>query len=119
MRVLIVDDDAASRRLLESRLSVDERFEVVGEAENGAVAVARAAHLNPDLVLMDVSMPVMDGLEAAAKITAAAPEITVVIVSGIEGDDAADAIAAHEAGVSGRLMKSDFSVSALISILDA
>ena len=113
MRVLIADDDAEYRRWLRASLSTDSRFEVVGEAENGAEAVARASELVPDLVLMDISMPVMDGLEATTEINATCPNATVVVISGLNAGDE------EAAGAAGRIKKSDFSVAALVEILDA
>lgn len=115
MRVLIVDDDSDFRRWLRAALSTDERFEIVGEAKNGAEAVTLTADLTPDLILMDISMPVMNGLEASAEISANHPAATLVIVSGLDEDDN-EAIAA--AGPVGRIKKSDFTIAALIEILD-
>ncbi|MCH7739889.1 MAG: response regulator, partial [Chloroflexi bacterium] len=99
MRVLIVDDDAGFRRWLRASLSTEEGFEIIGEAKNGAEAVALASELTPDLVLMDISMPVMNGLDATAEINATCPGTIIVIVSGI-GDN--DSEAAGAAGAAGR-----------------
>jgi two-component system chemotaxis response regulator CheB len=84
-RVLVVDDSAVARRLLGGILSAHGGFEVVGEATNGEEAVALAARLYPDVVTMDIRMPVMDGYEATRQIMAATPT-PIVMVS------------AHEAG---------------------
>lgn len=115
MRVLIVDDDSDFRRWLRASLSTDERFEIVGEAKNGAEAVTLAADLTPDLILMDISMPVMNGIEASTEIKANHPGATVVIVSGLDEDDNEAITAASPAA---RIKKSDFTVAALIEILD-
>lgn len=112
MRVLIVDDDAEYRQWLRVSLSTDTRFEVIGEAENGAEAVARASELAPDLVLMDILMPGMNGLEATTGINAACPDATVIVISGLSAGDE------EAAGAAGRIKKSDFSVAALVDILD-
>ena len=111
MRVLIVDDDADFRRWLRASLSSDERFEVIAEAKDGAEAVVRASELTPDLVLMDISMPVMNGLKATTEINAISPNTTVVVVSGLNDEEA------DEAGVAGWIRKSDFTVAALVEIL--
>lgn len=114
MRVLIVDDDADFRRWLRACLSSDERFEIIGEAKNGAEAVALAVELTPDLVLMDISMPIMNGLDATAEIYGTCPDTTIVIVSGINKSDAE---VAGVAGVTGRIQKSEFTVAALVDLL--
>ena len=115
MRVLIVDDDADFRRWLRATLASDARFEVVGEAINGVEAVDLGRELTPDLVLMDISMPVMNGLAATAKIKASCPSATVVIVSGLnDGVPEAD----EAAGATGRIKKSEFTVPALVEVLD-
>ncbi len=114
MRVLIVDDDADFRRWLRDSLSIEERFEIIGEAKNGAEAVALAGELTPDLVLMDISMPVMNGLDATAEINATCPDTIIVIVSGLNDGDAK---AAGAAGATGRIRKSEFTVAALVEIL--
>ena len=118
MNVLIVDDDADFRHMVGEYLSSSERFEVVGEAKNGVEAIARAAELQPDLVLMDISMPVMGGIEAAAQIHTASPNISIMVVSGLNDDDPAAVAAASGAGIIGRLKKRDFSVAALVEIID-
>lgn len=68
IRILIADDNAGVRRDLRTVLHLDERVEVVGEAGNGAEAIRQARRLHPDAVLMDLEMPVMDGLEATWEI---------------------------------------------------
>ncbi len=83
VRVLVVDDTPALRLL--TRLMLEgSGFEVVGEAGDGLAAIAEAATLQPDLVLLDLAMPVMDGLEALPRIRAAATGVRVVIVSGFD-----------------------------------
>lgn len=80
VRVLIADDDAATRDTLGEFL-LGEGFDVVGGASNGAEAVERASRLRPEVVLMDLRMPGMDGLEATALIRATLPETQVVILT--------------------------------------
>jgi DNA-binding NarL/FixJ family response regulator len=81
--VVIADDVAGLRRLLRIALEDSRRFEVVGEAEDGVEAIAAAEQLNPHLLLLDLSMPRMDGLEALPRILLAAPATKVVVLSGL------------------------------------
>jgi two-component system, NarL family, response regulator LiaR len=81
IRVLIVDDHQMVREGLKVLLSTCEDIEVIGEAANGAEAVDLCPALRPDVVLMDVMMPVMDGAEATAEITAAFPETRVIALT--------------------------------------
>ncbi len=81
IRVLLVDDSAETRANLIKLLSFEEEIEVVGEAENGADALEKTLKLHPDIVLMDVNMPVLDGLKATEKISLVSPKTAVIIVS--------------------------------------
>lgn len=81
IRVLLVDDEPMVRRGLRMRLGLEPDVEVVGEARDGAEALARAKTLRPDAVLMDVRMPVMDGVEATAALRRALPGCVVVVLS--------------------------------------
>ena len=83
VRVLVVDDTPALRALTRAMLD-GTGFEVVGEAGDGLAGVTLAAQLRPDLVLLDLAMPVMDGLEALPRLRAELPDTRVVIVSGFE-----------------------------------
>ena len=80
-RVLIVDDHLLFAEMLALALNLSGRFEVVGQAANGRDAIEQAAWLRPDVVVMDVEMPVLDGIAATPRILAAAPGAKVVIVS--------------------------------------
>jgi len=83
IRVLVVDDSAEVRRLLIAIFECSgEDWDVVGEAENGREAIEMAATTEPDLVLLDLCMPDLDGLDALPQILAAAPGTTVVVLSG-------------------------------------
>ena len=77
--VLIVDDSPPIRRSLRRWFEQRDGWEVCGEAENGAVAVERVKALSPDIVILDLSMPVMNGLEAARKIASIAPKTAMVL----------------------------------------
>src|SRR4051794_7771221 len=83
-RVLVVDDAANLRELLTVLLDVEDDFEVVGTAADGAQAIERAAVLQPDVVLLDLAMPVMDGLQALPGLRAELPDARIVIFSGFE-----------------------------------
>lgn len=78
--VLIVDD-AAFMRMMVKDILTKNGFNVVGEAENGAVAVDKYSELNPDLVIMDITMPEMDGLQAVREIRKRAPQARIIMCS--------------------------------------
>ena len=101
--VMLVDDDGLMREGLRAVLSSDDRIEVTGEAEDGRLAVQRARHLRPDVVLMDVRMPELDGIAATEELIAAAPEAQVVILTTFEEDEYI--VGALRAGASGFLLK--------------
>jgi two-component system, chemotaxis family, protein-glutamate methylesterase/glutaminase len=96
-RVLVVDDSPASRRLLTHILNRDSGITVAGEAANGAEAVRMTARLSPDLVTMDVQMPVMDGFEATRRIMRESPT-PIVMISAVQPDEVAWSFKAIEAG---------------------
>src|SRR5690625_1152883 len=77
IRVLLVDDHVVVRQGLKMVLGLEEDFEIVGEASNGEEAVVQAAKLQPDVVLMDLLMPVMNGVDAIRAIKARQPEIEI------------------------------------------
>src|SRR3990172_1807159 len=87
VRILLVDDQALFRRALATLIGDQPDFQIVGEAENGLQAVEMAHALQPDLVCMDVEMPVMTGVEATRRIRDELPGIKVVILSVSEADD--------------------------------
>jgi DNA-binding NarL/FixJ family response regulator len=78
-RILVVDDIPAIRRSVRSYLENETDWVICGEAENGKVAIDRVQELNPDVVLMDLSMPVMNGLDAARAIKAIAPDTHILM----------------------------------------
>jgi DNA-binding NarL/FixJ family response regulator len=103
VRIVLVDDDDLMRAGLRSVLSSDETIEVVGEAGDGREAVDRIRQLRPDLVLMDIRMPDLDGISATREVLAASPDVKVVVLTTFEQDDYIfDALSA---GASGFLLK--------------
>nr|WP_277352194.1 response regulator transcription factor [Knoellia sp. DB2414S] len=104
MRLLVVDDHPVVRMGLVAMLSEHEDFEVVGEAADGAEAVAQAARLTPDVVLMDLRMPGVDGAEATARLRSSGADAPAVLVLTTYDTDA-DIVRAVEAGATGYLLK--------------
>jgi two-component system, NarL family, response regulator LiaR len=86
-RVIIVDDQDVVRRGLSVFLDAFEDFELVGEATNGVEAVALCDSLQPDIVLMDIYMPQMDGLTATQKIRQRHPQIRVIVLTSLKDDE--------------------------------
>jgi len=103
IKVLIVDDHEVVRRGLRGFLELQDDLEVVGEAEDGAIAVERADSLGPDVILMDLLMPNLDGLGAIAAIHGTHPEIDIVAVTSFIEEE--KVTAALEAGAAGYLLK--------------
>ncbi|MEV6602095.1 response regulator transcription factor [Actinoplanes sp. NPDC051346] len=103
IRVLVVDDRRMLRESFAVLLNVQPDIEVVGEASNGEEAVRQAWDLHPDVVLMDVRMPVLDGLEATRRILAHAPDINVLVLTTFDEDEYVHE--AIRAGAKGFLLK--------------
>lgn len=103
VRVVIAEDADDFRFLLRKRLEIDGRFVVVGEATNGQEAVDVTAEHAPDVVVMDLGMPVLDGYEAMRQIQERVPDVKVVVLSGTEASDGARE--AFEAGAFSYLEK--------------
>jgi DNA-binding NarL/FixJ family response regulator len=103
IRLLVVDDHPVVRAGMVAVLGEQGDFEVVGEAANGAEALVLVPRLHPDVVLMDLRMPVMDGAEATARITAEAGAPQVLVLTTYDTD--ADIVRAVEAGARGYLLK--------------
>lgn len=95
-RVLVVDDHLLFAEMLSLALEVGGHFQVVGHARNGREAVELAAWLRPDVVVMDLQMPVLDGIAATPRVLAAAPGARVVVVSSSDAPE--DRLRAREAG---------------------
>ena|ERR1700676_1425024 len=81
IKILVADDHVMIRKIVTSTLEQEAGFEVVGEAENGLEAVRKAEALKPNVVILNVTMPVLDGFEAARQIRKKLPEVAIVILS--------------------------------------
>jgi DNA-binding NarL/FixJ family response regulator len=103
--VLVVDDNAAIRQMLCCVLTLETDFAVCGEAENGRDAIEKAQALHPDLIVMDLSMPVMNGIEAARTLKILFPMLPVIIFS--EYSDVFSEQEARSAGISALVSKSE------------
>jgi DNA-binding NarL/FixJ family response regulator len=116
VRVLLVDDQALFREALATLLGVRREIEVVGEAGDGDGALRQAAELRPDVVLMDLHMPVLDGIAATRRLRAEQPGVRVLALTTFDDDE--DVFAALRAGAVGYLLKdvsSDRLVEALLA----
>src|SRR5512134_2688603 len=103
LRVLLADDHALFRQGVANLLAAENDFEVVGEAVDGQQALEMARELMPDVILMDISMPVMDGLEATRRIKAEIPYVRIVILTASDGDRSL--FEAVKSGAQGYLLK--------------
>ncbi len=103
IRVLLVDDHAVLRKGIRAVLSTEPDIEVVGEATDGAEALAQAAALQPDVILMDLVMPTMDGIEATRQVTSRQPGVRVLVLTSFVAHDMV--IPAIKAGALGYILK--------------
>ena len=103
IRILIVDDQALFREGLKTLLSVQSDFEIVGEAENGQEALRMALLHNPQVVLMDLRMPVMDGMTATRRLKESLPSCRVLVLTTFDDDE--DIFEGLKAGAVGYLLK--------------
>ncbi|HEY3356726.1 MAG TPA: chemotaxis response regulator protein-glutamate methylesterase [Polyangia bacterium] len=106
-RILIVDDSVVARQMVADALAEEPQFEVVGTARNGRVAVEKVAQLAPDLVLLDVEMPEMDGLTALTEIRRVAPHLPVIMLSAYTTHGAEVTVDALARGASDYVTKPD------------
>ncbi len=117
LTVLIADDHDLFAESIEAFLGTEQRIDVIGRAANGEEAVRLADALHPDVVLMDISMPVMDGFAAAERIRTSLPETCVLFLTG--SNSPADVSRAREAGGSGYVTKDRIASELLDAIVAA
>jgi len=116
IRVLIADDHRLFAEALEAILAGESSIEVVGRARNGAEALELALELEPDVVLMDISMPVMDGVEATRRIREARSDACVLMLTG--SNAAVDIDRARDAGAAGYVTKDRIASQLVDAIVD-
>jgi DNA-binding NarL/FixJ family response regulator len=116
LRVVIADDHRLFAEALEAILTTDDRIEVVGQASDGAQAVELARKLDPDIVLMDVSMPVLDGFEATREIREESAGVRVLMLTGSNSRDDVDR--SREAGASGYVTKDRIASELVATIVE-
>ena len=116
VRVLVADDEPLFVETIEALLAADHRVEVVGTAADGEEAVELARTLDPDVTLMDISMPTLDGIEAARKIREHNPEARILVLTG--SSISADIDRSRQAGVSAFLTKDRLGTQLVDAILD-
>jgi DNA-binding NarL/FixJ family response regulator len=117
VRVLIADDQRLFAEALEAILSTDGRIAVVGRAADGESAVGLARDEHPDVVLMDIAMPVMDGIEATEAIRCEVPDTRVIVLTGSNAPR--DVSRARAAGAAGYVTKDQIAGDLVRAILDA
>lgn len=115
IRVLVVDDNPLFAEAVASLLESDARIEVIGCATNGAEAVDFARKLTPDLVLMDIRMPVMDGIEATSRIVSERPHVQVLALTGHGADEEIEC--ALGAGAVGWMAKDDLGTHLIETVI--
>jgi DNA-binding NarL/FixJ family response regulator len=116
VRVLIADDHRLFAEALEAILSGDERIELVGLAGDGEEAVRLAGERRPDVILMDISMPLMDGIAAAKAIKAADDEVRILMLTG--SNSRTDVDRARKAGAAGYVTKDRIAAELVEAILE-
>ena len=116
IRVLVADDEQLFVAMVEAMLQSDPRIEVVGRAYNGRQAVEQAVAVDPDVTLMDIAMPELDGIQAIARIREADPRACILVLTG--GNNPADIAAARRAGAAGYLTKDRIASELLPAIHD-
>lgn len=117
VKVLVVDDQAPFRNAAKTVVRLTPGFEVVGEAESGEQAVELAASLHPDLVLMDINLPGIDGIEAVRRITSESPGTVAFLVSTIKENDLPSD--ARSCGAAAFISKETLEPSVLASLWEA
>jgi DNA-binding NarL/FixJ family response regulator len=116
IRVLIADDHRLFAQALEAILATDDRIEVAGHASDGAEAVRLALSTDPDVILMDIAMPIMDGIQATKQIRAQHPRACVLMLTG--SNSRTDVDRAREAGAAGYVTKDRIAAELVDAILE-
>ncbi len=116
IRVLIADDHRMFAEALEAILATDQRLEIAGQAADGAEAVRVALKTRPDVTLMDIAMPIMDGLQATKQIRKQWPQACVLMLTGSNSRDDVDR--AREAGAAGYVTKDRIAAELIDAILE-
>jgi DNA-binding NarL/FixJ family response regulator len=116
IRVLIADDHRMFAEALEAILASDDRLETAGHAADGAEAVRLALQTRPDVILMDIAMPVMDGIEATGAISSELPGTSVIVLTGSAASQ--DVSRARAAGAAGYVTKDQIAGDLVRAILD-
>jgi len=116
IRVLIADDHRLFGQALEAILATDDRLEVIGQAADGAEAVQLALNVDPDVILMDIAMPIMDGLQATKQIRKQKPQSCILMLTG--SNSRTDLDQAREAGAAGYVTKDRIAAELIDAILE-
>ncbi|HEX7144533.1 MAG TPA: response regulator transcription factor [Gaiellaceae bacterium] len=116
IRVLIADDHRLFGQALEAILATDDRLEVVGHAGDGSEAVQLALSVKPEVILMDISMPVMDGFQATKQIRKQRPHARILMLTG--SNSRVDVDRAREAGAAGYVTKNRIAAELIDAILE-
>jgi DNA-binding NarL/FixJ family response regulator len=116
IRVLVADDHRLFAQALQAILATDERIEVAGHAADGAEAVRLALTLEPDVILMDIAMPVMDGFQATKQIRKQQPQACVLMLTG--SNSRIDVDRARESGAAGYVTKDRIAAELIEAILE-
>jgi DNA-binding NarL/FixJ family response regulator len=116
IRVVVADDHRLFAQALEAILATDDRIEVVGHAADGAEAVRLALSVDPDVILMDIAMPVMDGFQATKQIRKQKPAACILMLTG--SNSRTDVDRAREAGAAGYVTKDRIAAELIDAILE-
>jgi len=116
IRVLIADDHRLFGQALEAILATDDRLEVIGHAAAGAEAVQLALNVDPDVILMDIAMPIMDGLQATKQIRKQKPQACILMLTG--SNSRTDVDQARQAGAAGYVTKDRIAAELIEAIVE-
>ena len=116
IRVLIADDHRLFGQALEAILATDDRLEVIGQAADGAEAVQLALNVDPDVILMHIAMPIMDGLQATKQIRKQKPQACILMLTG--SNSRTDVDQARQAGAAGYVTKDRIAAELIEAIVE-